>query len=93
MNEFNLLAIFLAGVVTFFTPCVLPLIPVYISTITGNTLEELKEHKRAKIKAFILGLFFMLGFTLAFMLLGFSASALGQVFHFHKDFLMRVGGY
>lgn len=92
MDKLNFLIVFVAGFLTFFTPCVLPIIPIYFSTITGNTLEELKEHKRVKIKALVLGCFFMLGFSLVFIMLGLSTTFLGQLFFLYKELLKRVGG-
>lgn len=83
-----------AGFITFFTPCVLPLIPVYISLITGISIEELKagvgSKKLAQIAFKILA--FILGFTLIFVALGATGAAIGQFLIRFKFYLVRAAG-
>jgi len=85
-------AAFLAGLLSFFSPCVLPLIPAYFTFITGFSLEELTEGKIEIRKKVILStLFYVLGFSLVFILMGASISYLGGFIYKYKD-AIRVGG-
>ena len=90
----NVLTAFLAGLVSFVSPCVLPLIPAYLSFLTGSSLEELKAQSDAASRARVMlhALAFVAGFTVVFMLIGLSASALGSVFVDYKDWIARIGG-
>src|SRR5450631_908632 len=80
--QLNIATAFLAGLLSFVSPCVLPLIPAYLSFLTGSSLEELKAGHNAAQRARVLfhALAFSAGFTLIFMLLGLSASAVGSAF-------------
>jgi cytochrome c-type biogenesis protein len=92
--DLNILTAFLAGLVSFVSPCVLPLIPAYLSFLTGSSLEELKAQPDAKTRArtMVHALAFVAGFTVVFMAIGLSASALGSVFIDYKDWIARIGG-
>ena len=72
----NLSIAFLAGLISFLSPCVLPLIPGYISYISGTTLNKIKEEE----KNFIVykTIFFTLGFSFVFITLGSTASFIGK---------------
>ena len=70
----ELLIAFGAGLISFLSPCVLPLIPGYISFVTGNSLNELLESKKIDIRPLIL---FTLGFSFVFIIFGAAASYLG----------------
>ena len=78
-----------AGLLSFLSPCVLPLIPSYVTFITGMTLDEVKGARRAAV---IHSLLFIIGFTLIFLALGASASALGRVIFAAREWTARVGG-
>jgi cytochrome c-type biogenesis protein len=80
---------FLAGVLSFLSPCVLPLVPSYVSFITGLSMEELGERKWT---AFTHALFFVTGFTVIFLALGATATALGRFLQYNQVWLERVGG-
>ncbi|MDZ4179289.1 MAG: cytochrome c biogenesis protein CcdA [Coriobacteriia bacterium] len=83
---------FLAGIVSFLSPCVLPLVPGYLSFITGYSTGELSE-KRGGTKAILIpSLLFVLGFSIIFVGLGASASMLGSVLLQYRDVLVRVAG-
>jgi cytochrome c-type biogenesis protein len=69
---------FLAGVVSFLSPCVLPLVPGYVSYVTGSSLEELRDGTATRARALTLALWFVLGFSLVFVALGASATLLGR---------------
>lgn len=85
---------FLAGLVSFLSPCVLPLVPSYVTFVSGLTLEELREGDRsgARRTAAFHAALFGLGFGLVFMTLGAAASALGQGINRMLPWMSRVGG-
>ena len=85
---------FLEGLASFFTPCVLPLIPAYFTFITGFSLEDLTENLDSKIRAKVIvsTLAYVLGFSSVFILMGASASYLGGYIFQYKDIILRVGG-
>ena len=91
VNEVSLMAAFLAGLFSFFSPCVLPLVPGYISFISGISLEEIEQGNRQN-KVIISSIFFILGFSLVFILLGATATILGS-FLLEKAFILeKVAG-
>jgi cytochrome c-type biogenesis protein len=84
-----------AGVLSFVSPCCLPLYPSYLSYITGVSAAQLKEEKRPrKIQklAFWHTLFFLLGFSLIFYALGFTFSWAGNLFKEYRDLIRMLGG-
>jgi cytochrome c-type biogenesis protein len=87
---------FTAGLLSFLSPCVLPLIPSYASFITGMGLDELTsgDNGRARARKAVLthGTLFILGFTLVFIALGASATFLGSLFAYYRIWVERVGG-
>ena len=80
---------FVAGLLSFLSPCVLPLVPSYIGFITGMTLPEVSGRRHA---ALLHALLFVAGFSLVFVLLGASATALGRALNYYQVWLQRVGG-
>lgn len=80
-----------AGVLSFLSPCVLPLVPSYLSFVTGMSLEDLQSgvDRRA---ALVHSLLFVAGFTGIFLLLGASASFLGQFLRAYETWISRIGG-
>jgi cytochrome c-type biogenesis protein len=80
---------FTAGLLSFLSPCVLPLIPSYVTFITGMSLEEVSTARRT---ALVHSLLFILGFTLIFLALGATASLLGRVLLAAREWIARVGG-
>lgn len=87
----GLFVAFGAGVLSFLSPCVLPIVPSYLSFVTGLTLEDL-EGGVQRGRALTLALLFTLGFSSIFILLGASASFLGRFFLYYDDWLARIGG-
>ena len=81
---------FLAGLISFLSPCVLPLIPGYISYISGTSFDKIKEKKRNLI--LIKTIFFTLGFSFVFITLGSTATFIGQFFLFNSNILRIVAG-
>lgn len=90
-DSVGVLIAFTAGILSFLSPCVLPLVPSYLSFITGMSLEDLQEgvDRRATM---IHSLLFVLGFTIIFVALGASASFLGQFLRYYEVWIARVGG-
>jgi cytochrome c-type biogenesis protein len=78
-----------AGLASFLSPCVLPLIPSYVTFITGMTLEDVA---RARRTALVHALLFVLGFSLIFLALGASATLLGRLLVTYRVWISRVGG-
>lgn len=92
MNESVTIFIALsAGILSFLSPCVLPLVPSYLSFVTGMTLDDLQEgtDRRAVL---LHSLLFVVGFSAIFMILGASASFLGQFFRAYEEWIARLGG-
>jgi len=87
-------AAFVAGILSFFSPCVLPLIPAYFTFITGFSIEELTEKYNSEIrkKVFLSTFLFVLGFSLVFILMGASASYLGGLMYTYKKLIRIIGG-
>jgi cytochrome c-type biogenesis protein len=87
---------FAAGLLSFLSPCVLPLIPSYVTFITGMSLDELTEAeaRRPAVRRAVLvhGLLFVSGFTLVFVILGASATFLGSLFAYASRWVELVGG-
>ena len=80
---------FLGGLLSFLSPCVLPLVPSYLGFVTGLTFDEIGNRRRI---AMLHAALFVAGFTLVFMLFGASATALGRVLKYHQVWFQRVGG-
>src|SRR5690606_15132784 len=85
---------FLAGLVSFLSPCVLPIVPSYVSFITGLTLDELQGGgvAGARRRAAVHSALFVLGFSLIFVALGATATALGAALGRSLPLLQQVGG-
>jgi cytochrome c-type biogenesis protein len=80
---------FTAGVLSFLSPCVLPLIPSYITFITGLGLDDVQRSRRI---ALVHSLLFVAGFTLVFLALGATATAFGRMLGYHRVWVGRIGG-
>ena len=90
LGNLPIMASFLAGVLTFVSPCVMPLIPAYITLITGLSIKEL-QNKQKLFKAFTYSLAFIFGFSTIFVILGLSITYLGSFLFKNKDILRVVG--
>jgi cytochrome c-type biogenesis protein len=86
---FGVLVAFSAGLLSFLSPCVLPLIPSYVTFITGLSLDDVQNARR---RALAHGVLFVLGFTLIFLAMGAGATLLGQTLIHNRDWIARVGG-
>jgi len=80
-----------AGLVSFLSPCVLPLVPGYLSTVIGVTPADLEDGVSAR-QVLIPSLLFIASFSMIFILLGLSATVIGSTLNTHKQTLERVGG-
>ncbi len=87
---------FLGGLLSFISPCVLPLIPVYISYISGVAVKELQDsnnkNKNVYKKAVLNALIFVIGFSMVFTLMGTSASYIGNLVVVNKMLLAKISG-
>jgi cytochrome c-type biogenesis protein len=99
MENVTLLAAFIAGVLSFISPCVLPLIPGYLSFVSGVTLDEMRgtgtgvaAPAGVRRRAVTMSLAFVLGFSLVFISLGASATALGALLMEHLSLLGKIAG-
>jgi cytochrome c-type biogenesis protein len=85
----GILVAFTAGLLSFLSPCVLPLVPSYVGFLTGMTQPESGVRRRAALGHALL---FIVGFSLVFILLGASATALGRALGYYQVWLQRAGG-
>jgi cytochrome c-type biogenesis protein len=91
MNDVGIAIALSAGVLSFLSPCVLPLVPSYLTFVTGMSLEDLQGgvNRRTTLTHALL---FVIGFSSIFILLGASASFLGQFFRAYEIWIARIGG-
>ena len=80
---------FTAGILSFLSPCVLPLVPSYVTFVTGLSLEDLSRARRV---ALVHSLLFVCGFTAIFVALGAGATALGVLLAAYREWISRIGG-
>jgi len=86
---------FVAGLVSFLSPCVLPLVPIYLAQLVGHSVYQAadgQEEQPQRLNTFIHSLMFVLGFTLAFVALGATASTLGGFLRSYQLLLRQIGG-
>jgi len=87
------IAAFLAGLVSFLSPCVLPLVPGYVSLISGVGVEDLKSHETQLLRKMMLNsISFILGFSVVFITLGAISTEVGQLLARYKSTLAQVAG-
>ncbi|RBW71080.1 cytochrome c biogenesis CcdA family protein [Bacillus taeanensis] len=92
MTDINFLLAFGAGFLSFISPCVLPLYPAFLSYITGVSVTELKEENGIlQRRALLHTTFFLIGFSIIFVVLGMSTSLIGGLFIQYKEFLRQIG--
>ena len=94
ISNIGIIAAFAAGVVSFLSPCVLPLVPAYVSYVAGHSISGRTSDEIAavRLQAIALSLCFVLGFSTIFVLLGASASLLGQLLLSYRNELSVAGG-
>ena len=91
IQNYRVFTSFAFGVISFFSPCILPLIPVYLSCITGISAENLRKNA-GSCRTVISALFFVFGFTLTFTLMGASASWIGKIIFARQEAVRIAGG-
>ena len=82
----------LAGVVSFLSPCVLPIVPPYLAYMSGVSLNELQNGTAARNRALLPALFFVMGLSTVFLFLGFTASAIGAAFLQYQGYFNTIAG-
>lgn len=92
MNDVSLAGAFLAGLVSFLSPCVLPLVPGYISMLSGIGMEQLRQGQAPRSGLFASALAFVFGFSVVFISFGASASAVGSFLREHRATLAPIAG-
>lgn len=94
MDKFNLIVVFIEGVISFFSPCILPILPIYLSMLSNSSIDSLKNDKKIFIHSSLFKntIFFTLGISVTFFILGSSVNALKSFFNSNKDFIMILGG-
>src|SRR5215468_718671 len=95
MDQVPIYTAFAAGLVSFLSPCVLPLVPGYISIVSGSSLDQLKARERdaSLLRTVLLNsVMFIVGFSLTFILLGASATWIGQVLVSRMQLLGQLAG-
>jgi cytochrome c-type biogenesis protein len=93
VSVFAYLAAFGGGIVSFLSPCVLPLLPAYLSIVTGLDIATLQEGSRAHVRQIVrTTALFVAGFGIVFVLLGLAASSVGRLLNEHRELLTRLTG-
>jgi len=90
-NNISTIVILLQGMASFLSPCIMPLMPIYLSYLTGGSLEEIEAGGRRKT-VLINSIGFLLGLSLVFIILGFTATALGRFLYFNNNIIRKIGG-
>jgi len=92
MSEINVFIAFGAGFLSFISPCVLPLYPAFLSYITGMSVNEISdESKKLNKNSLIHTIFFLLGFSSVFVMLGFSTSLIAEFLIKHQNLIRQIG--
>lgn len=89
----GLLTAFFAGIISFVSPCVLPLVPGYLSFVAGRSLDQMRAaQRRERFRAFSQAMWFVLGFSTVFLILGASATVIGRLLLMYRHEANLVGG-
>ena len=92
LENISFLLVFLEGVLSFLSPCVLPILPIYLSMLSNSSIENLNQGRFTKSSLFRNTLFFTLGISTTFFILGNSVNALSSFFNDYKYMVMIIGG-
>lgn len=93
MFEISILSSFLAGILSFISPCVLPLVPAYLGIMSRNAIYKEEKIKLSdRIYTFLNSLLFVLGFSIIFIILGSTATFIGQLLKNYLPIISRIGG-
>ncbi len=88
----TVIAAFAVGFISFISPCVLPLVPGYLSAVSGLSLAEMKSGERGMLKILLPAIVFCLSFTVVFVALGMTATGLGSTLQDHRRTLEKLAG-
>jgi cytochrome c-type biogenesis protein len=91
MNNVSFILAFSAGLLSFLSPCVLPLVPAYVSYITGTTIGETKN-KKSNLYVLYKSFGFVIGFSLIFIIMGASMTSLGKIFITNQEIFRKISG-
>lgn len=91
MNDISVSTAFIGGFLSFFSPCILPLLPVYISLITGLSTTEISQG-RSKLHILVYTLIFIAGFSTVYLAMGVGSSLIGSIFFDYQDVWRIIGG-
>ena len=87
----SLVTVFVQGILSFFSPCVLPLLPLYLGYLSGS-MGDAQGAQTSRVKTLMNTLFFVIGISAAFFLLALGMTALGQALHQYQKIIIQVGG-
>ena len=87
----SLVTVFVQGILSFFSPCVLPLLPLYLGYLSGS-MGDAQGAQTSRVKTLVNALFFVIGISAAFFLLALGMTALGQALHQYQKIIIQVGG-
>lgn len=91
LNNVSLILAFSAGLLSFLSPCVLPLVPAYISYITGTSISD-PESKKSNIYVLYKSIGFIIGFSIIFIIMGASITSIGKVFIKNQSIFRKISG-
>lgn len=91
MKDISFFIAFAAGLLSFLSPCVLPLVPAYISYLTGSAVDEIGS-ARTRLTTVYKSIGFVIGFSIIFIIMGLSVTSLGKLFHANRDVFRKVSG-
>lgn len=94
MDKLNLIVVFIEGIISFFSPCILPILPIYLSMLSNSSIDSLKNDKKTFIHSSLFKntIFFTFGISVTFFILGSSVNVLKSFLNTNKDFIMILGG-
>lgn len=92
LNAFSYILTFLEGILTFISPCILPMLPVYFLYLAGSAEGNAKIGPGGRSRLVVNSIGFVIGFSLVFVLLGASVTVLGQFLSGHRDLLRKISG-
>jgi cytochrome c-type biogenesis protein len=93
MGDVGIITAFVFGIVSFLSPCVLPLLPGYLSLMSGYSVGDLQGGSASSGRMFRVTLTFVVGFTIVFVMLGAAATSVGRFFLVHQRVALRVAGW
>lgn len=92
LKDISYILAFSAGLLSFLSPCVLPLVPAYVSYLTGITIEDMSSNKR-RLVILYKSIGFVLGFSIIFIVMGASITSIGKMFIKNQNMFRKIGGF